>query len=75
MIEIDKKVSRSIGRLLNKQIHSFLYGGSGEAGYSELEGAATCFKTLTLLGLKVSGAKLVEEELRRENVFNTDFLK
>lgn len=75
MFEVDIKVLKKIKKLLNGTISSLLYGGSSDPGYAELEGAAACFKTLTLLGLKVSNSKLVEEELRGENVFDTDFLE
>jgi hypothetical protein len=75
MAEIEDKKLRKIEKRLNSAMREFLYGGGGDAGWSELSGAATCFETLKLLGLKVRGEKDIRRELEGENVYSDNFIK
>jgi hypothetical protein len=77
MAEIADKDLRKIQKMLNKTISSLLYGGSSDPGFAECEGAAACFKTLKLLGLKVTDEKDITEQLSdpTQNVSEHNFLE
>lgn len=75
MAEIDDKKLIGLEKLLNTTISNLLYGGGGDPGWSELAGAAACFKTLQVLGLSIKNESSIREELGGENVHNENFLK
>lgn len=77
MAEVADKDLKSIEKILNTTISNLLYGGSSDPGWSECAGAAACFKTLQLLGLKIKNEEEVREELSNpeNNVSEENFLK
>lgn len=75
MAEINDKVLKKVSKNLNATISNLLYGGGGDARWGELAGAAACFKTLKLLGLKIKNEDDIRLELEGENVYNDNFLK
>jgi hypothetical protein len=75
MVKINDESLRKIEKMLNNTISSLLYGGSSDPSWSELEGAASCFKTLQLLELKVEKEKGTRETLEKDNVHYYNFLK
>jgi hypothetical protein len=75
MAKINDESLRKIEKMPNNTISSLLYGGSNDLSWPELEGAAACFKTLQLLGLKVEKEKDTRETLEKNNVHYYNFLK
>lgn len=77
MVEIDDKDLKKIEKMLNSTISDLLYGGSSDPGWSECQGAAACFKTLKLLGLKVKDEEDITKQLSDpdNNVSEHNFLK
>ncbi len=77
LVPIERKSLKKIEKMLNSTITNLLYGGCADPGWSECEGAAACFKTLKLLGLKVKNEQSIREELSdpQRNVSETNFLK
>ena len=74
-MEVSHKILMKIQKILNDTIENLLYGGCSDPGTSELEGAACCFKTLKLLGLKVKDEANRRMELEGDNLYNENFLK
>jgi hypothetical protein len=75
MAEVDDKTLKKIEKLLNDNVSELLWGGGGDPGWGELNGATICLKVLKLLNLKIKNEKDVRFTLEGENVYNDNFLK
>ena len=75
MAEVNDKDLKKIQKMMNDTISNLLYGGSSDPGWGELAGAAVCFQTLKILGLKIKGEKDIRRELEGENIYDENFLE
>jgi len=75
MAEMSQEVLDQIEFLLNSSLVELLYGGSTDAGSSELESASCIFKTLKLLNLKVKYEEDTRELLEKGNIYNKNWIE
>lgn len=74
MIDISKENLDYIESILNSTISNLLNGGTSDPGWGQLNGAAACFQTLEILGLKIRNKEDVRITLIGENILGEDFL-
>lgn len=75
MAEISEKLLKKIEKDLNKIIDNLLNGGSTDPGFIECETAASLFKLLKELNLKIYNEDEISEALTTDNIFGENFLK
>jgi len=73
--EISKETFNQIECLLNSTLVQLLYGGSTDAGSSELESVSCIFKTLKLLNLKVKYEEDTRELLEKGNIYKKNWIE
>lgn len=76
MSKIQKDILNQIESMLNKTLSQLLFGGSTDAGESELEAAANVYKTLKLLKLKVKNEEDgIRSSLEKGNIYNHNYIE
>jgi hypothetical protein len=77
MVDIAQKKLDDLTKMLNDSISNLLYGGSADPGWSECQGAATCYRILKTLGLEINNEEEVKDQLSNPemNISEHNFLE